>query len=382
MKREELERLEEAILDALHRDTGAHSAVYLVADPTRYRRYCANSGRKAAFVGLSDLDVIGKTGMEGELFVCSDTLEGLGEADLDAVLGRMRALGKPSIFFIATRPAKNLLRDGNNPRVLIRPHEWWRERLSEHFDHVQVMRVPGRQACAFATWRPSEVGLRLLTRHRRAAKRRRSVLRLKRRIMNRINMLERPPKPTAALLQQVEGKRVAVVGNATSLSDQAYGAMIDGHDIIVRFNMMPIVSAQSHGVRTDWLATHQGLRRTFFEERGVSTMIWLGDDLKLIPGWTILKAPTFVWLRARDLNMLAQTLDAPPTAGVALIDLLARSSAAEISLFGFDFMQSGTLSTWRPTAEADYDFDGEARYVRQLVQEVDRFTVYGAGLDG
>ncbi len=382
LKREELERLEEAILDALHRDLGARSAVYLVADPARYRRYCQNRAREAAFIRLSDLDVIAKTGIAGEIFVCSDALEGLDEDDLEAVLRRICALGKPAIFFIATRPAKRLLSDGNNPRALIQPYEWWRARLEAHFDHVQVMRVPGRQACAFATWRPSEVGLSLLKRHRRVAKWRRSVLRLRRRVMNRINLLDRPPKQAATLLRRVEGKRVAVVGNATSLSEQDYGALIDSHDIVVRFNMMPIVSAQSHGVRTDWLATHRGLSRAFFEARGASTMIWLGDDLKLMPGWTILKAPTFVWLRRRDLSTLSQTLGAPPTAGVALIDLLARSSAAEISLFGFDFMRSGTLSTWRPTAAAEYDFDGEARYVRQLVQEVDRFTVYGAGPDG
>ena len=382
LKREELERLEETTLDALHRDLGARSAVYLVGDPARYQRYCDNSGRKAAFVTLSDLDVLGKSGMEGGLFVCSDTLERLSKVDLGPVLRNIHALGKPSIFFIATRPAKNLLRDGSNPRTLIRPAEWWSARLSDYFDHVQVMRVPGRQACVFATWPPSRVGKALLTRNKRAAKRRRSVLRLKRRVLNRLNLLGRPPKSVSALLDEVEGKRIAVVGNATSLSEQAYGAIIDAHDIVVRFNMMPIVSAQSHGTRTDWLATHQGLRRTFFEDRGVSTMIWLGDDLKRIPGWMILKAPRFVWLRSQEFKMLAETLNAPPTAGVVLIDLLSKSSAAEISLFGFDFMQSGTLSTWRPTAGAKYDFDGEARYVRQLVREVDRFKVYGVEMDG
>ena len=382
MRREELERLEEAILNALHRDLGVQSAGYFVSDPDRYRRYCMTAGRAAEIIGLHNLETPGGAAPDAGLFVCSGVLETLEEDQLDAVLSLIRAQGKPTFFFIATRPAKVLQVDGSNPRALIHSTEWWQERLSKYFETLQVMRVPGRQACAFTSWRLSDVGRDLITRHRRGSKRRLSILRMKRRLLNRINLIDRPPKPLSALLRMAEGKRVAVVGNATSLADGDFGALIDGHDIVLRFNLMPIVSARSHGLKTDWVATHQGLSRQFFEARGATTVIWLGNDHKLIPGWTILKAPHFFWIKDHDLTNLKRTLGAPPTAGVALIDLLAQSSATEMSLFGFDFMQSGTLSTWRPTAGADYDFEGEARYVRQLVQEVDRFTVYGAGPDG
>jgi len=376
LRRNELERLEEAILNALHRDLGTQSAVFLVAQPEKYNAYSAMTGREAAFVGLHDIERAGAMHGDAGLFVCSGILEGLTEDTLDPVLNLISAQKKPTFFFIATRPAQILQSDGSNPRTLIRRMKWWEDRLSAHFGPVQSMRVRGRQACAFTTWPLTDVGRDLLARHRGREKRNRSVLRLKRRVLNRINLMDRPPKPSSDLLHMIDGKRVAVVGNATGLADQTHGAKIDSHDIVVRFNKMPIVSAASHGLRTDWLVTHVAVSRKFFERRGASTVIWLGNDHKLIPGWTILKAPTFVWIKDRELANLTRTLDAPPTAGTVLIDLLAKSSAAEISLFGFDFMHSGTLSTWHPTAEAAYDFDGEARYVRQLVQEMDRFTVY------
>ena len=40
-----------------------------------------------------------------------------------------------------------------------------------------------------------------------------------------------------ALLASLDGKSVAIVGNATSLLAHRHGALIDGHDVVVRMNM-------------------------------------------------------------------------------------------------------------------------------------------------
>jgi hypothetical protein len=67
------------------------------------------------------------------------------------------------------------------------------------------------------------------------------------------------------LLQELEGKSVALVGNAKSLVDARYGAVIDAADIVIRLNSAPLPAILSHGSRTTWIAlsapiSHDALR--------------------------------------------------------------------------------------------------------------------------
>ncbi|WP_286789889.1 glycosyltransferase family 29 protein, partial [Thioclava sp. UBA3469] len=57
-----------------------------------------------------------------------------------------------------------------------------------------------------------------------------------------------------ALLGDLAGKSVALVGNARALAEGQAGAAIDAHDVVIRINRAPMPSAESHGTRTDWLA--------------------------------------------------------------------------------------------------------------------------------
>ena len=87
-----------------------------------------------------------------DLVINVDVLEHIQETDLDAVLAEMRGFGREALIIIDTRPAKKLLSDGRNAHVTIRPHDWWRERLSRHFDHLEPISTVRRSRAGFRTW--------------------------------------------------------------------------------------------------------------------------------------------------------------------------------------------------------------------------------------
>jgi hypothetical protein len=89
---------------------------------------------------------------KADLLVTIDVLEHIEEADLDRVMSEMRAAAREAIIVIDTKPAKHTLPDGRNAHVSLHPHDWWRERLSRHFDHLEPVRTARRSRAAFRTW--------------------------------------------------------------------------------------------------------------------------------------------------------------------------------------------------------------------------------------
>ena len=87
-----------------------------------------------------------------DLLINVDVLEHIEEADLDAVISEMRSLCRDALIIIDTKPAIKLLSDGRNAHVTIRPHDWWRARLSRHFDHLEAISTVRRSRAGFRTW--------------------------------------------------------------------------------------------------------------------------------------------------------------------------------------------------------------------------------------
>lgn len=74
-----------------------------------------------------------------DLVVCSDVLEHIEPDCLDAVLSDLaRVTRKVGLFIIATRESLKCLPDGTNPHRIVRPKEWWIEKLAPLFDSVLV----------------------------------------------------------------------------------------------------------------------------------------------------------------------------------------------------------------------------------------------------
>jgi len=180
--------------------------------------------------------------------------------------------------------------------------------------------------------------------------------------------------PPEALLEELDGRSVALVGNARSLSERQEGAEIDGAEIVIRLNAAPLPSPASHGTRTDWMAVSVPVEEAVISARKPRRVLWMTPRRKRLP-WRIASRPGFV-LAPREWNArLAGELGARPTTGLMAIDLLARSGARAVRLHGFDFFASLSLSGGRAAKDVPHDFAAERAWVERLVERDRRFRL-------
>ncbi len=179
--------------------------------------------------------------------------------------------------------------------------------------------------------------------------------------------------PQSALLAEVTGKRVALVGNARALGAQAHGAAIDAADIVIRINRAPMPAAASHGTRTDWLALATALGAADRARLARARKLWMSPKRKRL-GHAIATSPGFYLHPLADYAALCAQIGAPPTTGLMLIDLLARAPLAGLTLYGFDFFASMSLSGRRNAAQVPHDFAAEAAFVAALMARDSRIT--------
>jgi len=172
--------------------------------------------------------------------------------------------------------------------------------------------------------------------------------------------------PQGDLMDELEGKSVAIVGNARALAATRQGAAIDAADIVIRINRAPRPDPASHGWRTDWLALATRISAAEFAEIAPARLLWLSHKRKRLPLW----APTTPGFYLHGLTAwqaLAQRLEAPPTTGLMMIDLVAGSKARSITLHGFDFFTSLSLTGSRAAHQVPHDFAAEHAFVTALI---------------
>jgi hypothetical protein len=169
------------------------------------------------------------------------------------------------------------------------------------------------------------------------------------------------------ILDDLNGKTVAIVGNARSLSGQNFGQIIDGCDIVVRMHAAPLPRPASHGSRTSWLALGMPVAQPIIDARGPDRVLWMAKKRKRLR-YRFATAKGFYLHPVADWDAMAKTLGAPPTTGAMIIDLVAQSDALEIHLFGFDFFSSLSLSGSRTAEQVPHDFDAEKRFTQSLQQ--------------
>lgn len=93
-----------------------------------------------------------KPKVKADLLINIDVLEHIEESDLDDVLADMRSLCRDALIIVDTAPAVGFLGDGRNLHVTLKPHDWWRERISRHFGPLQPVRTLRRARAGFKTW--------------------------------------------------------------------------------------------------------------------------------------------------------------------------------------------------------------------------------------
>ena len=184
----------------------------------------------------------------------------------------------------------------------------------------------------------------------------------------------RSPLSEADLFEILRGRSVALIGNARTLADGRYGSQIDEHDIVIRCNRAPIPGRESHGSRTTFIATSTDLPRELMAERAATYLLWMSPRRDALAGW-MLKWPNF-FLYPENSHARLQSAVAPrPTTGIMVIDLLVRSPCRSITLYGFDFFKSRSLSGDRSREGSPHDFDAEEAFVRQLVDTDTRVSL-------
>lgn len=187
--------------------------------------------------------------------------------------------------------------------------------------------------------------------------------------------LARLSVPQSALLADLAGRSVAIVGNARSLSAARHGPQIDSADCVIRINRAPMPSAESHGTRTDILALATSIPFADLIRLRPGRVIWMSPKRKRLP-YGIARSPGFHLHPLADFHRLAATLGGPPTTGLMVIDLLARSTASRIDLYGFDFFASLSLSGSRTAAQVPHDFAAEKAFVEALLSRDSRFHLH------
>lgn len=175
----------------------------------------------------------------------------------------------------------------------------------------------------------------------------------------------------AAVLNQLHGN-IALVGNAQSLSAAAQGGAIDAADLVIRLNRAPMPDALSHGTRTDVLACATSLGAARLHQLNPKLLLWMSPKRKRL-SWAMASHQGFALPPLDTYLRLKAHLNAPPTTGLMMIDLLARSPATKITLYGFDFFASLSLSGRRTAAQVPHNFQAERAFVSALFARDQRF---------
>jgi hypothetical protein len=180
--------------------------------------------------------------------------------------------------------------------------------------------------------------------------------------------------PYAELADEARGKRIAIVGNARSLSQGNSGPAIDGADLIARINRAPMPTSRTHGTRTDWLALATSISAEDIERIRPRRILWMSHKRKRL-SYATATSRGFYLHPLQDFHGLSKTLGAPPTTGLMMIDLISRSAAAEVALYGFDFFASLSLTGSRTAEQVPHDFAAERRFVEALIARDGRFRL-------
>ena len=174
------------------------------------------------------------------------------------------------------------------------------------------------------------------------------------------------------LVEELEGKSVALVGNARALAETDQGAAIDAADIVIRINRAPMPSTASHGSRTTWLALATSLPDAELERVSPARILWMSPKRKRL-SLQIARRPDFYLYPLTAWTALHSRLGGRPTTGAMMIDLLSTTEAREITLYGFDFFASQSLSGSRRADQVPHDFSSESAFVHDLIARDDRF---------
>ena len=151
---------------------------------------------------------------------------------------------------------------------------------------------------------------------------------------------------------------MAIVGNAQSIFNHKYGAEIDDHDVVIRFNRGFVSDKQAQGTRTDILILACDL--TAEEVAQFNAVYVLNRSHKTKCGDVTFKNV----IRQK----LKQKTGAQPSSGFMAIWLCRYAKAKSIDLYGFDFERTPTF--YNPVGYVTkHNYNEEEKQVRELAEK-------------
>jgi hypothetical protein len=209
----------------------------------------------------------------------------------------------------------------------------------------------------------------------------------------------------------VNGKKIAVVGNAQSLFSQSNGNYIDKHDIVIRFNSAaPLYYKddpniiKSHGNKTDvwafWTVgafirkslDNETLKNSFYNDEIYKIQVkennYIAETREFIsdtfPKFDYKVLSTYIKRSSILLNTKSK-IDFQPSAGISILQWLKLTKPKEVNVFGFDFKKTPTFTDIdkheqniidQIDIECAHNFLAEELYANKYIMKQKNFRLY------
>lgn len=82
-----------------------------------------------------------------DALICTDVMEHIPEEELSDVITDIRSYSDYAVFVISTRLAGEILPNGENAHCTVRPDNWWKEQLEQHWDSVTPVPKMSKKYC-------------------------------------------------------------------------------------------------------------------------------------------------------------------------------------------------------------------------------------------
>jgi hypothetical protein len=181
-----------------------------------------------------------------------------------------------------------------------------------------------------------------------------------------------------ALSPVFDDRSIALVGNAESIFEQAFGEEIDSHDIVVRFNRGVIREPSCQGSRTDVLCLACDLRlEQIQEDFKEPLLIWVTPMRHLMAAEhrrSVICYPIRRW-RALYREVPASR----PSAGLISLHMFRTVfQPSRITMYGFDWKATRTFyhaaASYRARKVGHHDWDAEKELVLRWLREDPRIS--------
>lgn len=299
----------------------------------------------------------------------------LSSDEIEELLAKFASTGQRTMGIVSIYYSDKVHVNGSNLHQTVQPAEWWKALLEKHFSKVQFIPSHRESELVWMNFRVSDGTRSRVAQLGKTSSARRELARLISRTKVAWRSFWGKCVTQDSLDNLLAGKTVAVVGNARSLNMSDFGREIDEHDIVIRFNRVPIVSRRSHGYRTSWVATGVPIGQDRMSSLGATHVLWLSRYRRKMPAETA-SVDNLYLHPIKKIDALAERSSVVrPTTGLVAIDLLSSSPARQISLYGFDFYQSQSSSSHQTIETAPHQFDREMAFVKSLVARDHRFVI-------